>query len=283
MTETFISSVTLPVKKDDLALWFIVCGKKLLVNAENGRVSIPVLVDISKLGLLPLREHYLGTYKGRHCYTAEIGETAEIPEKMALRGIWGIFNYLDEDLFKVTLRAVHIIDWDRTDQFCIRCGPKTENKSDERAKKCPACGHVSFPRISPAVIVLVSRGDHILLARAQRFKDEQPLMYSVLAGFVEPGETLEDTVKREIKEEVGINVKDIRYFGSQPWPFPDSLMIAFTAQYAGGDIRIDESEIVDARWFDCNRLPLIPGKISIARSMIDWFIEKQRSKDKSER
>lgn len=275
MTETFISSVTPPVKKDDTALWFILCGKKLLVNAEDGRVSIPVLVDISELGLLPLREHYLGTYKGRHCYTAEIGETAEISERMALHGIWGIFNHLDEDLFKITLRAVRTIDWDRTDQFCIRCGSKTENKSDERAKKCPVCGHVNFMRISPAVIVLVSRGDRMLLARGQRFKDE---MYSVLAGFVEPGETLEDTVKREIKEEVGIDVKDIRYFGSQSWPFPDSLMIAFTAQYAGGDIRIDETEIADARWFDCDNLPLIPGKISIARSMIDWFIEKNKVK-----
>lgn len=271
MTETSISSFTTPVKKDDPALWFIVCGKKLLVNAEDGRVSIPVLVDMSELGFVPLREFYLGTHNGQHCYTAEIEEKAEIPENMALYGVWGIFNHLNENLFKVTLKAVHIIDWDRTGQFCAGCGSKTENKSDERAKKCPACGYISFPRISPAVIVLVSRGDSILLARAQRFNNE---MYSVLAGFVEPGETLEDTVKREIREEVGIDVKDIRYFGSQPWPFPDSLMIAFTAQYAGGDIKVDETEIADARWFDCNNLPLIPGKISIARSLIDWFIEK---------
>ena len=273
MTEASVLSVTIPAKKDEPALWFIVCGKKLLVNAEDGRVSIPVLADMSELGFVPLREFYLGIHNGRHCYTAEIGETAELPENMALHGIRGIFNHLDDDLFKATLRAVHIINWDRTDQFCIRCGSKTENKSDERAKKCPACGYISFPRISPAVIVLVSRGNHILLARAQRFDNE---MYSVLAGFVEPGETLEDTVKREICEEVGIDVKDIHYFGSQPWPFPDSLMIAFTAQYAGGDIKIDETEISDARWFDCDNLPLIPGKISIARSLIDWFVGKRK-------
>lgn len=272
-TEKFISSVIPPVKKDNPAFWFIVCGKKLLVNTEEGNISVPVLIDISELGFVPLRELYLGIYKGRHCYASEIRETEKIPENMALQGIWGMFNYLDEDIFRITLRAVHTIDWDKTDQFCTRCGSKTENKTDERAKRCPVCKHVGFMRISPAVIVLISRGDHILLARSQRFKDE---MYSVLAGFVEPGETLEDTVRREIKEEVGIDVKDIRYFGSQPWPFPDSLMIAFTARYAGGDIRIEESEIADAQWFDCNNLPIIPGKISIARSMIDWFIAENK-------
>jgi len=272
MSKIFVSSFAPPAIKNKPALWFILCGKKLLVNAKNGRPSIPVFADISKSGFTPLRKHHLGTYRKQHCYAAEIEETAEIPETMALQNIWGMFGYLDKHLFKVTLKAFHILNWDRNEQFCVQCGSKTENKSDERAKRCPVCGYISFMRISPAVIVLVSQGDRILLARSHRFKDE---MYSVLAGFVEPGETLEDTIKREISEEVGIDVKDIRYFGSQPWPFPDSLMIAFTAQYAGGDIRIDESEIVDARWFDCNNLPPIPGKISIARSMIDWFVKKQ--------
>jgi NAD+ diphosphatase len=128
-----------------------------------------------------------------------------------------------------------------------------------------------FPRISPAVIVLVERGDKVLLARANRFPGK---FYSVLAGFVEPGETLEETVAREIKEEVGIEVKDIRYFGSQPWPFADSLMIAFTATYAGGELRIDEEEIVDAGWYEPDNFPDIPGKISISRQLIDWYVTK---------
>ena len=119
----------------------------------------------------------------------------------------------------------------------------------------------------------MERGDQCLLARSPRFKGE---FYSVLAGFAEPGETLEEAVAREVQEETGIEVRDIRYFGSQPWPFPDSLMIAFTARYAGGEIRVDGTEILDARWFTYDQLPNIPGRISIARALIDWFVEKHR-------
>ncbi len=139
----------------------------------------------------------------------------------------------------------------------------------ERAKRCPKCGLVNYPRLSPAVIVLISRGDELLLARAHRFPTG---MYSILAGFVEPGESLEETVVREVREEVGIEVKDIRYFGSQPWPFPNSLMIGFTATYAGGDIVLEPEELVDAAWFNKHNLPQIPPKISIARKLIDWFV-----------
>jgi NAD+ diphosphatase len=147
------------------------------------------------------------------------------------------------------------------------------------AKECLDCGFLNFPRISPAVIVLVERENRVLLARLKRFAEE---LYSVIAGFVEPGETLEETVQREIEEEVGIRVKNIRYFGSQPWPFPDSLMIGFTAEYESGEIRIDETEITDARWFEPDSLPTIPGKISIARKLIDWFVDKSlREKDKA--
>jgi len=144
-------------------------------------------------------------------------------------------------------------------------------------RECPACGLMVFPRISPAVIVLVEKEGRVLLARGERFTEP---FYSVLAGFVEPGETLEDAVHREIEEEVGIKVRNVRYFASQPWPFPDSLMIGFTAEYASGEIAIDKTEIVDARWFDPAHLPTIPGKVSIARRLIDWFVEKS-AKDKT--
>lgn len=146
------------------------------------------------------------------------------------------------------------------------------NKNDERAKVCPSCGFVNYPRISPAMIVAVTRGREILLAKGSRF---QGGFYSVLAGFVEPGETFEECVEREIKEEVGLKVKNINYFGSQPWPFPDSLMVGFTAEYAGGDITIDNKEILDAGWYTAEGLPLIPGNGSIARRLIDWYVQKQ--------
>ena len=156
---------------------------------------------------------------------------------------------------------------------------RDENSSLRRLrgpKNVRSCGHQSFPRISPAVIVLVERDNTCLLARSPRFQDG---FYSVLAGFAEPGETLEETVAREVLEETGIEVKDIRYFGSQPWPFPDSLMIGFTASYAGGEIRVDGTEILVADWFPFDQLPKIPGRISIARRLIDWFVNKHQEQE----
>jgi NAD+ diphosphatase len=251
--------------------WFILSGKKMLVRREGEKVSIPLLGSVSELGLtLPaLQEHDLGTLNGHRCHAAEVTEGTGLPAGMALNGVWGLFNHIDKDLFKMALKAVHILDWNRTDRFCTRCGAPNRPKADERAKECPQCGYVSFPRLSPAVIMLVANGDELLLAHAHRFTEER---YSVLAGFVEPGETLEEAVQREVKEEVGIDVTDIRYFGSQHWPFPDSLMIAFTARYAGGTVRVDPSEIIRAGWFHYSNLPTIPGRISIARQMIDWFV-----------
>ena len=149
-------------------------------------------------------------------------------------------------------------------------------KTDERAKLCPACGLVSFPRVAPAIIVAVVRDGTILLARARRFPT---VMYSVIAGFVEPGESLEQCVHREVREEVGVAVRGLRYFASQPWPFPHSLMVAFTAQHAGGEIRVDEREITEAGWYPPDRLPRIPDSISVARRLIDWFVQTHRRGD----
>ena len=149
---------------------------------------------------------------------------------------------------------------------------ETAPGAELNALRCPGCGLTAFPKISPAVIVLVEKEGKLLLARGRRFALP---FYSVLAGFVEPGESLEDTVHREILEEVGIRVKNVRYFGSQPWPYPDSLMIGFTAEYAGGEIKEDPEEILDAAWFAPDDLPSIPGKVSIARKLIDWFVEKE--------
>jgi NAD+ diphosphatase len=191
---------------------------------------------------------------------------------MTFEGLRQVYGLLDEDLFWIAARAVQIVDWDRTHQFCGRCGLPLKIKTTDRAKECFQCGLLHFPRLAPAIIVLVERGDKLLLARSRHF---MPGMYSVLAGFVEPGEPLEEAVVREVREEVGIEIKDIKYFGSQPWPFPHSLMIGFTATYASGEISPDDSEIEDAGWFTVDNLPRIPGKISIARKLIDWFMEKQ--------
>ncbi len=255
------------------AYWFIVTGKRMVMAESNGATAVPFIESPGELGLTALREQHIGTCHGHEAFAAEAAEDSILPEGFRRQGVWGLFNTVDEEFFATALKAVHLIEWDRDGRFCSRCGSPVAMKKEERAKECPGCGLTIFPRLSPAVIVLVTRGREILLARSPRFKDT---FYSVLAGFVEPGERLEETVQREIREETGIEVTDIRYFGSQHWPFPDSLMIGFTARYAGGEIRIDPSEIVDAHWFSVDALPGLPGKISIARKMIDWFVEQVR-------
>jgi NAD+ diphosphatase len=276
MENRLIPSVKAPPKKLEPAWWFLFMSDKMIVAEADEKISVPCFTNPAELGLEPIREWYLGTLAGRHCYCAEISETSSVPPKMAFRGLRYLYGRLEEFLHRIAMKAVHIIDWDRTTRYCGYCGMGTIRSSGMIAKECPCCELLIFPRISPAVIVLVERDNRVLLARVKRFTSE---LYSVLAGFVEPGETLEEAVQREIEEEVGIRVKNIRYFGSQPWPFPDSLMIGFTAEYESGAIKIDEAEIVNAGWFDPERLPIIPGKISIARKLIDWFVET-RSKEK---
>ena len=270
--KTFISGIVPPEERSEPAWWFVFQENKLLVNQEPSSVSLPFLMDFGELGLTPLSEHYMGRLDHQPCYAVEVAEGTIPPAGMTFEGLRQVYGRLDEDLFWVAARAVQIVDWDKTHQHCGRCGTPLRTKTTERAKECPQCGQLHFPRLAPAIIVLVERGDQLLLARSRHF---MPGMYSVLAGFVEPGESLEEAVVREVKEEVGIDVKDIRYFSSQPWPFPHSLMIGFTATYDVGEISINDEEIEDAGWFTADNLPRIPGRISIARKLIDWFIDKQ--------
>ncbi len=268
----FISGVVSPAERSGPAWWFVFRESSLLVYQESSPATLPNLVDLGELGLTPLSRHYLGRLDHRPCYAVEVAEGTVPPAGMVFEGLRQVYGRLDEDLFWVAARAVQIVDWDRTHRFCGRCGVPLNTKTTERAKECPQCGLLYFPRLAPAIIVLVQHGAKLLLARSRHF---MPGMYSVLAGFVEPGESLEEAVVREVREEVGIEVKDIHYFASQPWPFPHSLMVGFTATYAGGEISLNDDEIENAGWFEVDHLPRIPGKISIARKLIDWFVEKQ--------
>ena len=268
----FISRVVPPKEKTEAAWWFAFQENKLLIQPEPQKVTIPYLADFAELELPILRQHYLGCLGSRHCYTVELAEGIFPPKGMTFEGLRQVYGRLDEGLFSVACRALQIIEWDRTHEFCGRCGARTRTHSIERAKECPQCGLLHFPHLAPATIVLVSRGREMLLARARRF---QSVMYSTLAGFVEAGETLEEAVVREVQEETGITVREISYFGSQPWPFPHSLMIGFTASYAEGEIALNDEENIDARWFTTDNLPPLPDKISIARRLIDGFLEKK--------
>ncbi len=250
--------------------WFFFRRNSLLVQRVAGTVTVPWVNDPAGMNLPLERRQYLGTLDGMDCYSAECSPHAVPSKDMAFLGLRRLFGSLGDEMFQVAGRAFQIMNWDRNNQFCGRCGASTHLSFEERVRICPKCGFKRFPRLSPAVIAAILKGRQILLARADRFPED---LYSVLAGFVEPGESLEECLRREVREEVGIEIQNMRYFGSQPWPFPDSLMIAFTARYAGGEISVDNREIVDAAWFSAENLPKIPNKISVARRLIDWFIE----------
>ena len=262
----FLSSYQLNRGNHELAYWFAFSGYNLLVEMTGKGFRVPVAVDLASFDLTPVRSQYLGLLNGRPCYSAECSPAAPAPQNMAFKGLRSLFADLGEELFSIAGRALLVMDWDRTHQFCGQCGTPTADQTGERAKVCTHCGFIDYPRMSPAIIVAIKKGEQLLLARASRFP---AALYSVIAGFVEPGESLEECLKREVREETGIEVHHIRYFGSQAWPFPNSLMIGFTADHAGGEIAIDGREIVDAGWFTAENLPAIPEKLSIARRLID--------------
>jgi NAD+ diphosphatase len=256
------------------AYWFLVRDFHPLVRNGDGQIRIPLLDPDDPL-VPPLDSHHcIGHIGVVPCFTAELPLAFEAPDGMEFINLRPLHAHVGETFWAIAGRAVQIVDWARNHRFCGRCGAENTFSLRDRSLRCPNCNLPHYPRLSPAVIVLVQRGDEVLLGRSSRFPNA---FYSVLAGFVEPGESLEQTVSREIFEETGIRVKDITYFGSQPWPFPNSLMIGFIAAYADGEIQLHDDEILDAGWFTVDMLPNIPGSISIARKLIDWWIEQQRA------
>lgn len=264
------SAVTTQNEKNNQGHWFVFCLNKLLIKVTNYNFNIPYLNNLQELNFSPVRIQYLGILQGHPCFCAEVSSDTNAPEGMSFIDLRSLYGALDEDIFLLAGKALQIVNWDQTHQYCGRCGAQTEALQGERAKKCSKCDFICYPRISPAVITAVLKDNKILLAHARVFAGN---MHSIIAGFVEPGETLEECVKREIMEEVGIQVRDIKYFGSQSWPFPNSMMIGFTAEYESGEISVDGAEISEAGWFDADNLPELPPDMSIARDIINWYIE----------
>jgi NAD+ diphosphatase len=217
--------------------------------------------------------HVVGVLDGANWFAVDVPPDAD-PSDGAKVDLYGFHGRAGQQAWLAAGRAVQLVEWGRTHRFCGRCGTPTVPAPGERAMRCPACGLSAFPRLAPAMITLVTRGDdgpdqEALLARGIQWKVP---MYSCLAGFVEPGESLEGAVVREVKEEVGLTVGDVRYQGSQPWPFPHSLMCGFRARYVSGDIECDPTEIADAQWYTRDAMPNIPPGISIARTLIDAWL-----------
>jgi NAD+ diphosphatase len=251
------------------SLWFVLTNKTIFLTTENGKPAIP----LSTLPPVPAAEilysRCIGAYGDTTCMVLQRVDNAPSSGPLFAATLREAHAFIGDDLWTIAGRASQILRWKRDHQFCGRCGTPMEEDRNDVLRRCPQCGFFTYPRLSPAVIMSIIRDDAILLGRSPHFP---PGMYSTLAGFVEPGETLEEAVAREVKEEVNIDITDIRYVASQPWPFPHSLMIGFTARYAGGLIEVDGREIEHADWFTPAEMPRLPPRMSIARWLIELYL-----------
>ncbi|NLW23269.1 MAG: NAD(+) diphosphatase [Tissierellia bacterium] len=251
--------------------WFLFRDNKLMVFRSKGGLAIPRSKDIDRLGISIYNIQHMGAYCGYNCNCGEIIDLIE-RESIDFIDLRTLSELVAEDIYSLASKANLLVNWIKLNQYCGKCGANMHMKDSrtERAMVCSNCGNTTWPRTSPAVIVAVTKGDKLLLAHNRQFPQGE---YSVIAGFVEYGETFEECVKREVYEEVGIKLKNIKYFGSQPWPFPNSMMVGFTAEYLDGDIRVDGEEIVDANWFSKEEVKRMHKKsISIGSELIEWFL-----------
>jgi NAD+ diphosphatase len=244
----------------------------LLISGDR---QAPEVLAADSAGALPVPVtdvRFVGMLGDTPCWAARAASDAA-PEGCAFENVRGLFNRLPDEMLAVAGRAVQVVEFDRTHHYCGACATPTVIHEGGRSRKCPNCGETAYPRVAPAMMVLIKRdtrfGRELLLARSPRFPGN---MYSALAGFVEPSESIEDCIHREAFEEVGVRLGEVRYHGSQGWPFPHSLMIAFVADYASGEIVCQEEEIADAQWFTLDALPQLPHRLSIARRLINSVI-----------
>jgi NAD+ diphosphatase len=254
------------------AHWIIFTGDRVVANKQQSELICASWQDI------PMVHHYhdqiisLGEHQGLPCFAIDVGnEQLELEdyETMSLRGVFMSHN---EPLFLAIARAWQWILFRRTHRYCGKCGRGMQQVEWEMAMHCHACHHRCYPRVSPCIIVAIRQQDKILLAQGKTQKERK--MFSILAGFVESGESLEQAVHREVFEEVGIKIKNLEYFGSQPWPFPHSLMMGFLADHDSGDIQVDGNEILEAYWFDIDKLPFVPPNMSIAGKLIEETVHR---------
>lgn len=265
----FVPHHKTPEHPGDDPMLFAFRGRDMLVTEELG---LPDVAAIDAHGFEAIRRQYLGMLDGRHCYSAELPMDAKDAGALKFTNLHMLFGSLDEHTHAIAGRAVQIVEWDRTHQYCGGCAEPTVLSEADRSRACPSCKIPMYPRLAPAMIVSVEKDDEILLARSPHFPEG---IMSVLAGFVEPGESAEDAVKREVFEETAIIVRDVEYFSSQAWPFPNSLMLGFRAKYESGEIEIDGEEIVAAEWFKANEMPhFFPGRVSISQWLIQDFLER---------
>lgn len=253
----------------DEDLYFLFQDKMILVKEDMGKVIIPTFKEINNLidGLEIM--YHLGKLNEVNCFCGEINSCVKVSGELKFIPLRQGSSLIDKDIFSVCGRAAQIIHFHKTNKFCGVCGGENEFVGYEFAMKCSKCGYMSYPQVCPAIIVGITRENTILLANNKNFPKG---LHSNVAGFVDVNETLEEAVKREVLEEVNIRVKNIKYFSSQPWPYPNSIMIGFIAEYDGGEIKVDGKEIMHADWYSKDNLPILPDENTIARKIIDEIL-----------
>ena len=243
---------------------FVFQGSQLLLREDN--LALPALAQLDGIGE---DMHPVGLLGERYCQSTWCARDTPAPPGFVWHSLRSLFGQFDDDLMGVAARAVQIAEWARTHRFCGACAQPMALVAGERCFRCQACGMMAYPRISPAMMVLIRKGEHVLLAMHVASPSKR---FTPLAGFLEAGESIEEAVHREVFEEVGLRVNNLQYFGSQSWPFPHSLMIGFTADYVDGEIRVDQSEISEARWFGPgDQWPERVEHISVSSVLVDAY------------
>lgn len=250
------------------AYWFIFFNDQLLLQKNGETYTIPCSINPP----VPVKNILeVSNYNDIPCLAVSVNmpieETTGNYRSMALRAS---YDYLDAALHNLAGKAYELIYWDQHSRFCPVCGTETVRQTII-SKQCPSCKYEMYPVVSPAILVLIRKGDSILLVHARNFRGS---FYGLVAGFLETGETLEECVRREVMEETGLEITNISYFGNQPWPYPSNLMVGFIADYAGGTIRLQAEELSEGAFFTKENLPELPRKLSLARKMIDWWLQQ---------
>ena len=253
--------------------WFLFAQGQLLLQTEStlGRCRLPLGVESP---LQPVHDALLIPDMGGHdAVIAEVECPEVLPTGYQWIGLRKSYYHLEQKDYLLAGKAAELLNWHQANHYCGYCGAPLQQDTPI-SKRCPSCNKEVWPRLSPAIIVLIRRGDEVLLVQSKSFKSDY---YGLVAGFVETGETLEQAVHREVMEETGLTINHLKYFGSQPWPYPSGLMVGFTADYVDGEIHLQKEELSRGKWFTKYNLPTIPEKLSIARQIIDAWLEEQKS------
>ena len=247
--------------------WFIFFNNQLLLQKKGETYTIPYSINPP----VPVKNVLeVSLLEDMPACTASVDTPLEETAEYLPMGLRASYDYLDPILHKIAGKAYELIYWDQHSRFCPSCGTKTVMQTTI-SKQCPNCKYEIYPVVSPAILVLIRKGDAILLVHARNFRGS---FYGLVAGFLETGETLEECVRREVMEETGLEINNITYFGNQPWPYPSNLMVGFIADYVSGTIRLQDEELSEGAFCTKDNLPELPRKLSLARKMIDWWLEQ---------